>query len=77
MYGEISCVEPDDKLSVKILLERFGFRSIGQVGHFVGIAVQVIEFIDILGIPNAFVELVANGAHFKAVAALAIINTIS
>ena len=62
---------------MKILLDGFSFRSIGQVGHFVGIAVKVIELIDILGIPNVFVALVANGAHFKAVAVVAIINTMS
>ena len=60
---------------MKISLDGFGFRSIGQVGHFVGITVKVIA--DILRIPNVFVALVANGTHFEVIAVVTIVNIIS
>ena len=49
---------------------------VGKVCHFVGIVVKVIEFINILEIPNVLESLVANGAYFKAVAVVVVINTI-
>jgi len=42
----------------------------------VGIVVKVIEFINILEIPNVLESLVANGTYFKTVAVVVVINTI-